>query len=286
VQGFPGVLHRLVDGQRSAYSELVVVAVLQRLEYEPQFDPPIDGRVLDAACDIDGNAVYFEVVTPERSDATADEQRRMDELTIHLRGCVFKCRVEIEVYGLLPEGFMGEIVNAVKSATPSEWRHVASIARIRRIDTGQTLLPVFDGDGAQVVVGGDRTVQGNSTNVITRWESSDIRAKRVFNTEYHHFSESVANVLVVDTCAVSDGMDLWPIEITRLLQPNRNRKVGAVVFFDQGSLGPPEAIRRRWRVLVNRHAHLSVPDTLLTSIESLDESEAYGLQRMERIVAS
>ena len=101
VEGFPGVLHRLIDGQRSAYSELVVVASLQRLGYEPRFDAHIDGSVLDATCDIDGSPVYFEVVAPEPSDASADERRRIEELTVQLRGCVSKCRVEIEIYGPL-----------------------------------------------------------------------------------------------------------------------------------------------------------------------------------------
>jgi hypothetical protein len=107
----------------------------------------------------------------------------------------------------------------------------------------------------------------------------------VFNGEYHHFSEQVANVLVVNVCAVTDGMVSWPQAMARLLQPERNRKVGAVVFFHQGSLGPPEAIRRRWRVLVNPHAHLPVPDGLLTGLESLDESASYGLARPGRLVA-
>lgn len=285
-QGFPGVLRRLVGGERSAYSELVMVAALQSLGYEPRFDAPIDGKVLDAACDIDGRTVYIEVVAPQRPVASADEQRRVVQLTTQIRGCMSKCRVEIELHEPLLEESVGTIVAAVKSAHPSEWRLVASVAKIRRIDVGQSLLPLFDGDGAQITVAEERTVQGDSASVIARWEESDVRAKRVFNGEYHHFSKSAANVLVVNTCGVSDGMELWPITISGLLRPTQNRKVGAVVFFHQGSLGPPEAIRRRWRIVVNPHAHLPVPDRLLTSIESLDESEAFGLQFMDRIVAS
>jgi hypothetical protein len=163
---------------------------------------------------------------------------------------------------------------------------VDSLARVRRINASQPLLPTFDGEGAQVVFAEEISVQGESTSVITRWESSDVRAKRVFNEEYHQFSPSVSNVLVVNVCAASDGMKLWPGEMARLLQPTRNRKVGAVAFFEQGSLGLPEAIRRRWRVLVNPHAHLPIPERLLAGIESLDESTAYGLPRPERIVAA
>jgi hypothetical protein len=286
VDGFQNVLRRLANGQRSAYSELVLVTVLQRLGHATRFEPPLDGHVLDAVTEIDGFPVYFEVVAPERSDASAEDQRLVDNLTADIRARFSKCRVEIEICSSLDAGSNAAIITAIESAMPSTWIAVDSMARIRRIDAGQALLPTFDGEGAQVVVAGERLIQGESTNVIARWESSDARAKRIFNEEYHQFSPTVANVLVVNVCAVSDGMNLWPMEMTRLLQPTRNRKVGAVAFFEQGSLGPPEAIRRRWRVLVNPHAHIPVPERLLIGIESFDESSAYGLPRLERIVAT
>ena len=74
--------------------------------------------------------------------------------------------------------------------------------------------------------------------------------------------------------------------MARLLQPSRNRKVGAVAFFEQGCVGPPEAIRRRWRVLINPHAHVQIPEVLLDGLESLDESKWHGLARLERLIAA
>lgn len=284
VAGFPDVLRRVARRERSAYSELVLAAALRRLGHAPQFAAPIDGRLLDAACDIDGTVVYFEVVAPERSDASAEDQRRVHELTAEVQRSLSKCRVEIEIRGGLEPASIHTIVATIKAAPPSEWTLVDDVARIRRIDAGQTLAPTFDGEGAQIVFGEEHAVQGDSISVVARWEASDVRAKRVFNEEYHQFSRSTANVLVVNVCAVSDCMKLWPGEMARLLQPTRNRRVGAVVFFDQGSLGPPEAIRRRWRILVNPHAHFSVPEQLLSGLESLDESKAYGLPRAERVV--
>lgn len=120
-------------------------------------------------------------------------------------------------------------------------------------------------------------VQGETAGIVARIETAtDVRARHKFNDEYHHFSESVANVLVINVSGVIDGMKAWPSEIARLLQPSRNRKVGAVVFFDQASVGPPEAIRRKWRVLVNPFAHMQIPKTLLDGLESLDESTDWG----------
>ena len=284
--GFPNVLQRLAHGERSAYSELVLVATLRRLGYAPRFESALEGKVLDAVAEMDGLPVYFEVVAPNRSEAAEQDQRLVDNLIADVRARVSKCRVEIEVRSPLDASATAAILTGVEEVPPSTWVVVNDLARVRRIDAGQALEPTFDGESAQVVFGEEELVQGDSTGVVARWESSDARAKRVFNEEYHHFSPAVPNVLVVNVCAVPDGMELWPGKMAALLQPVRNRKVGAVAFFEQGSLGPPQAIRRRWRVLMNPHAHIPVPERLLAGIESLDESEAHGLPRLERIVAA
>ncbi|MCI0628555.1 MAG: hypothetical protein L0387_44060 [Acidobacteria bacterium] len=285
-EGFADVLARLQKGERAAYSEFVVVSSLARLGHTVRFAVPLAGRVLDLGCVVKGVSVYFEVVTPERSDASAQEQHSADQLTATMKKQVSGCRVEIEIRTGMNAGDIIAIAKAVQAAPPSEWVLVGSLARVRRIDFGKALPPMFDGDGAQIVVGGERHLQGESTSVIARWESSDARAKRVFNEEYHHFAEGLPNVLVVEATAIPEGMQAWPTQMARLLQPGRNRRVGAVAFFEGGLLGPPEAIRRRWRVLMNPHAHVQVPEALLSGIESLDESSWYGLPRPERLVAA
>ena len=110
--------------------------------------------------------------------------------------------------------------------------------------------PTFDGEGPSIVFAGQRAIQGPATNVVICWEDNDERAKRLFNAEYHHFSEEVPNVLVVNVFAVADRMKAWTNWMNRVLQPKQNRKVGAVALFDQGVVGPPEAIRRQWKVIV------------------------------------
>jgi hypothetical protein len=71
---FQEVFARVRARERSAYSELVLVAALIRLGYPARFAASIAGRVLDAVCLVDGCRVFFEVVAPERSDASAKEQ--------------------------------------------------------------------------------------------------------------------------------------------------------------------------------------------------------------------
>jgi hypothetical protein len=292
--GFQPVLRRIVEhGQqhghsaveRSAYAELVVVASLRHLGYSARHEPALDGRVLDAYCEIEGGPVYFEVVSPEQSDAGQEQEEKVRTFTDGLRRRLAACRVEIELFGPLDPTSEPALVAALESAAAGEWVSVGSIARFRRIAKGCSLPPVFDGNAPQVIVGNATAVQDGSLAIIVRREAPDLRAKRVFRQEYEQLSASVPNVLVVDLCAVSDGWQTWPELIARLLQPMQNRKVGAVFFFEQGCLGPPEAIRRRWRVLVNPNAHLRIPDSLLSGVEGLDESALYGLPRPERVVA-
>lgn len=68
-------------------------------------------------------------------------------------------------------------VEVVRSAPPGTWTNVGDWARIRRVDEGQSLPPLFDADGAQIVVGGEATTQGPSAGSVIRWEESDKRAE-------------------------------------------------------------------------------------------------------------
>jgi hypothetical protein len=76
--------------------------------------------------------------------------------------------------------------------------------------------------------------------------------------------------------AVTSGRGSWLV-MAGFLQPSRNRKVGAIAFFQQGDFA--KGVRRRWRTLANQHAHIEVPGALLPGIESLDESSFFGLPR-------
>jgi hypothetical protein len=140
---FREVFARVRAGERSAYSELVLVAALIRLGYPARFAARIGGRLLDAACLVDGCRVFFEVVAPERSDASAKEQLIVDMLPEEVRRSVSKCRVECELFIPFSQTDTPAVVDDVRSASPSTWVLVDDKARLRRIDIGQTLSPVF-----------------------------------------------------------------------------------------------------------------------------------------------
>lgn len=274
--GFGPVAHRLFGGERSAYAELVLVGFLRRLGYTAHFSAPVGQSVLDAVCTVDGRAVYFEVVSPERSDNSRKRDALFNELTNAIRASVTRCRVEVEVQEAPSLDETSALLDGIRSAPAGIWTDLPPWVRIRRVDEGQQLPPTFDGTGAQFVLGGARDVQDASSAVIARWETDDARAKRIFNQKYRQLSGGVANVLVVHLSAVTGGLREWPDLIAPLLQPGRNTKVGAVVFFDQGVTRPPEGVSRRWRALSNPFAEVPVPESLLEDFLSLDESRQGG----------
>lgn len=275
LNGFDAVAARLRRGERSAYSELVLASALCRLGHSPILEPPIGGKCLDASCEVDQVPVFFEVITPERSDESGERSEWIDRLTQAVKLAVKGCRVEVAVQSTLDGISIERIVDLVTTVPAGCWMQLDSLARVRRIDQGQLLPPTFDGTGSIVIFAGEHHLQGPTTGVIVKWEDSDDRASRQFTAEYHHFAEGVANVLVVNACAVPDGLESWELHLRRLFQPTRNRKVSAAAIFDQGILGPPEAIRRRWRTVENAYARVRVPSSLLNGFQSLDES-AFG----------
>ena len=283
LDGFQPVYDRLRSGERGAYSELVLGSTLAALGFSPMLEPPLDEKVLDALCEVEGVPVYFEVVTPERPVRSLELQSQVEELTKAVQAVVSQCRVEVALSAPLAPQTICDICQAVQSAEASDWVEVNNDARVRRIDKGEPLRATFDGEGSQVIFAGERDRQGGGTNLIIRWEDTDERTQKLFNREYAHFSDGVANVLVVNVCAVPDGITAWSDCMARILRPNQNRKVGAVVLFEQGVLGPPEAIRRRWKVIINQYSHLSVPDSLLKGFEALDEDPVFfGKQKPAR----
>jgi hypothetical protein len=275
MHGFETVLHRLKRGERSAYSELVLGSSLAKLGFRPTFHAELNGKALDACCEVEGRPVYFEVIAPDRADHSINAQQMINELGKAIRASVSACRVEVVLLTSVDQQMTQKIADAVRDASSGEWVTVDSIARIRRINEGQKLSSTFDGEGVSIVFAGERGVQGPSTAVVISWEDNDERAKRLFNAEYHHFSEEVANILVGNVCAVADGMKSWTAWMNRVFQPKQNRKVGAVVLFEQGVLGCPEAISRQWRVTTNPYAHLAIPHSLIHGFESLDQSERW-----------
>jgi hypothetical protein len=276
---FRGVLDRLRAGQRSAYSELVVGWALRALGYNPQFES--GGGEPDLLCEIEGAPVAFEVYAPEDSEASQSQQALVKTLEQAVSDAISSARVEIGILESFDESDIPSAVQAIRNAPTLVWVRIGAWAQFRRTDEGQTLPPMFDGAGAQVRVMGDTDVKGSGKSVVIRWERIDTRARLSLERKRAQVREGMRNAVVMDVCAVG-GIADWPEAIAQL--PGTDFiKIGAVLFFHQSCLGPPERIRRRWRIVDNPSAQLPLPGELLSGIESLDESKYYGLAPKPRL---
>jgi len=259
------------------------VAALRRLGYATQCAARVGDSVPDAHCIIDGAPVSFEVYAPDQSDASYVRRQLVKELCAAIRREMSESRIEIWLLNEFGRDDIPVAVTTIRSAASGIWSNVVDWARIRRVDDGQRLSPLFDGDGVKAVFAGEVATQGPSMRLIIRWEESDPRAEANLQHKHSQVSQSVANVLVINTCEIG-GIGEWPEVIARLLVSGYE-KIGAVAFFHQGWRGPPEAVRRRWHIVVNPRAEIPIPDTLLTGLESLDESDHWGLERKPRLIA-
>ena len=276
---FRGVLDRLKANQRSAYSELVVGSALRALGHDPQFESG-EGEP-DLLCEIDGAPVAFEVHAPEDSQASQSQQALVKSLEQAVSEAISTSRVEIGILESFDKSDVASVLQAIVNAPALEWIRVGAWVQFRRTDEGQTLPSMFDGAGAQVRVMGDTDVKGPGKSVVIRWERLDTRARLSLERKRAQVREGMRNAVVMDVCAVG-GIADWPEAIAQL--PGADfEKIGAVIFFDQGCLGPPERVRRRWRIVENPHAALRVPERFLSAIESLDESKYYGLASKPRL---
>jgi hypothetical protein len=276
---FRGVLDRLRAGQRSAYSELVVGSALRTLGHDPQFESG-DGEA-DLSCEVARTPIAFEVYAPEDSRASQDQRTLVDTLQQAITDGISNSRVEVGILEPFDKSQIAIAVQTIQNSPAQTWVSIGDWAQFRRIDEEQAIPPMFDGTGAQVRVTGDSEVKGPGKSVVVRWEHADTRARYALERKRGQVREGVRNVVVMDVCAVG-GIGDWPETIATLPGTDFD-KIGAIAFFHQGCLGPPERVRRRWRIVDNPHAGLRIPEILMSGFESLDESKYYGIPSKSRL---
>ncbi len=205
---FTKVLNRLKAGEKPAYSEIVIVAVLKQLHFSPKFGKQVDRITPDAECIVDGQRIFFEVYAPERAVASRDQIDLVHRLTEAVRANVEGSRIEIEIIDSIDVKNIDAAVVAIQSAPPSVWEPIQSWARARRIPYGQPQPPQFDNStGSQALGPGDMggTVQ-SQTMVVARWVDEDARAILKVEEKRRQMADSVANIHVIN-CTANGGFE-------------------------------------------------------------------------------
>jgi hypothetical protein len=277
LDGFARVLQRLKAGDAGALAELKFGASLAAAGYLAVLEPELNGNRLDAVIEEGAERVFVEVISPELSQV----MQRAEEVLGILAG-VLSARTPgliTDVYLLSEPGqdSIRQILEFVLSAPqPSVVHEIPGLAfvAIRPFDPRIELTKsnfIDRGSPAIGIVSANR--EGHLPSlVMVRLPIDDQRAARLMAAEAHHFSRDETNILAIDVSNIPGSIRDWMPLIERRLQPNLNRRFGAVVLFTRVNQLHNANVVRGYRVLRNAHAHRPVPEAILAAISNLDET--------------
>jgi hypothetical protein len=271
--GFDGVFDRVRLGQRGAACELRWAATLAQLGHEVTLEPELEGKHPDASILHEGEQVYFEVTSPEYSEAI----RQVWDLTRSLAWRMAREEPPSLVSAYLTAEPGREVAETVMDFLRDLDRdalgtthHLPGVGFVRCTEPGTEECdfdPATDSWMFAEVGVSAGTPKGGRADVRTR--VTDERAQRFIDGEMHHFAVDYANVLVMDVSRVPRGIDTWPPSIGRRLQPVVNRRCGAVVVLDIWTASPPASVGLRSRLLKHPNPYRPVPVELAEQLRSL-----------------
>ena len=280
--GFGPVMARVRQGENSALAELEFAEALVKCGLKPVLEPQLGSKTLDCLVQMGSERVYVEVIAPEQAAGIKDAQATLNRLAAEVVERTKGSRTEI-LLSEEPGTRFDTILDAV-TTTPLDGRvhNIEGIARVCRDFLGPQppnvgpLIANHDPRPA-IAVASMRVGGGDvSTAATVRLTITDERAHRLLSNELSHFSPTKRNILVIRTSEVPGGMKWWWPLALRWFQPRRNRRVGAIILYEQGAIwGHQYAIRQRWRVIENPYAYMRVPRSLTNAIGALDESAAW-----------
>jgi len=115
---------------------------------------------------------------------------------------------------------------------------------------------------------------GLFTSATVRLTITDERAHPILSSELSHFSRMERHILAIRVYQLPGGMKWWGPLTLRWFQPNRNRRVGAIVLYERSIvLETRPTMRQHWRIIENPYAYVPVPRSLIEAIRALDESD-------------
>jgi len=287
LSGFGPVMDRLRRGEESALAELQFAHAVIRCGFTPILEPRLGSKVLDCSVDIGSERVFVEVISPERAAGLKNAEDTLFSLATEIVERTGGTRSEI-LLSTEPEAQFEAIVTAVTSAQPDGSVHnVEGIGWVRRDFLGPQPPNVgsliYNPDPRPVLAVGrtavdQRVVEGPTfTSATVRLPITDERAHRLLSNELRHFSSEEQNILAVRVSNAPGHMKGWRPLALRWLQPSRNRRVGAIILFEQvqeATTHSPAVIRQRWQVIENPYAYKPIPRSLVTAISALDEGPA------------
>lgn len=278
--GFDEVLRRMKQDERAAFSEAFFAAKLVKIGYVPVFEPELHGKRLDALVNVQDKKVYIEIITPEQSEMMKRNYAGMNDLAKRL--IEQNPGTSIDIYLLVDptSDVLDTILNFVKEVTDSQYNttlEIPNIAFLRYVpyrlqEQPLPFEPIANTSDPVLLVMTFSMREGVKSRTVIHIPFTDKRAKRLMSDEADHFSPQEMNLLVMDVSSIPDGIRRWTPLIQRCVQPNRNKRFGAVVLFF--CYFQDATIKTRLRVLRNPYAYRPIPERLLDDIMSLNDSSA------------
>jgi hypothetical protein len=270
--GFENVLRRVRTGERSALSELTFAARLIEAGFEPVLEPPSKSGVLDTLVRSEYGDIYCEVIAPDMSDAIAEITNDASSLATQLRDQNTGMRAEVLFSVDIDKDNSKRVAEAVALLPALEDIQVVgeiAVVSKKQFEAGDHIgasIPAPDSAG---IIGNAQASELNGVRTvgIVRVPVSDARAKRLLSGESHHFSREEMNILVMDVTRIASSPQKWAELIGRCLQPNQNRRFGAVILLTSGVRAESKVVHR-WRVVRNPYAYKPIPEEFLQKIAS------------------
>jgi hypothetical protein len=196
-----------------------------------------DLRVLH---DSDSNWTYVEVVCPGFSKETQEIYETLNRIST-LEDQIMDRVIEVYLYRDPTELDIRQIIDtckllAQKDLQPQE-SNLRGIAQIFTNPWNEELLPSFgpaitEKRPVLVCVSFEiKTEEGLShgRRCIAKMPFTDERAQRILGEKSGQLSRTEPGLIVLDVSSIPGGFKRWPELVTRRLQPNLNRRIGAVL---------------------------------------------------------
>lgn len=271
--GFDKLLARMKKGEGAASREAKFAAQLVKLGYEPELEPILNEKCLDALISVGGEKVYFEVIAPDTCDAMKTAYSEMRSLTQGIMKIKTGMDVNIKLLTDLNTSISDSILAYLETLSPStENTHKMPGVALIKYSTFTPKALSFerkqnDVDLPELFVASYNRKDGIETRSNVGVSITDERAQRLMSAEAAHFSREEINILVMDVSAVPGGIKSWSPLIQCRFQPDINRRFGAVVLLS--SCIESAGISWRCSVLQNQYACKRPPKCLLDALEKL-----------------
>jgi hypothetical protein len=247
---FEKLLPRLKSLNQGAHAELIVAGSLIEKGLTIRLGAPCDGKVLDIAIENASGRVFVEITAPLKSKGTVEQERLTLDLATRLNAEAGDFSIAIE----FTDDPTLEVIEALLAKLPTdaseEWQAVGDSARFRRW-----------------------LAAPESRVLSVEYPGIDFRTEKILRMKAEQLAKTAPNILVIDMSAIGGSIAEWLDASRRLLQPTKNRRIGAVVLFRSLYSAHLDRGYRLWWIVENPHAYMPIPKNILEVFRDFDESE-------------